>query len=63
MATYIQGFEDAIELALAEAEKSKNQTETKHRLRRILGLLKEQKFERIRTLYLIGPFSETEQGS
>jgi hypothetical protein len=51
MTNYMRGFEDAIELVLTLLE-SKRKPDLKKELKKILGLLKEKKFERIRLYYL-----------
>jgi hypothetical protein len=51
MTNYMRGFEDAIELVLTLLE-SKRKPDLKKELKKILGLLKEKKFEHIRLYYL-----------
>jgi len=48
--SYQDGFEDAVELSLSEVRKSNSIAETIDRLNEILQLVKEDKFERIRTM-------------
>jgi hypothetical protein len=47
---YERGFEDAVELALKSLEESASLEEAQGRIRRLLGLVKERKFEALREM-------------
>jgi hypothetical protein len=47
---YERGFEDAVELALKSLEESASLEEAQRRVRRLLGLVKERKFEALREM-------------
>jgi hypothetical protein len=47
---YERGFEDAVELALKSLEESASLEEARRRVRRLLGLVKERKFEALREM-------------
>ena len=48
--SYEEGFEDAIELCMDEAEKPPDKQYAVKRLEYILGLVKEHKFEKIKRM-------------
>jgi hypothetical protein len=50
MREYGRGFEDAVELALRSLEDSGSLEEAQRRVRRLLGLVKERKFEALREM-------------
>ncbi|MEM2841632.1 MAG: hypothetical protein QXN62_08760 [Candidatus Bathyarchaeia archaeon] len=50
MGEYERGFEDACELALKNLEEAKSLEEATRRVRRILGLVKERKYEALREM-------------
>jgi len=47
---YNRGFEDALELCLADLEETKTLEEAKAKVRSYLGLLKEHKLKRLRKM-------------
>jgi len=49
MADYARGFEDACELILASIEEKRDPDEIARKVRSYLGLIKERKFDRIRS--------------
>lgn len=48
--SYAEGFEDATELCLHEVEKAKDLEDAKRRIQKIIRLVKERKFERIKSM-------------
>jgi len=48
--SYAEGFEDATELCLHEVEKAKDLEDAKRRIQKIIQLVKERKFERIKSM-------------
>ncbi len=48
--SYEDGFEDAVELCMEEAERAPDKQDVVQRLKYILGLVKEHKFERIKQM-------------
>ena len=50
---YNRGFEDALELCLADLEKTKTLEEAREKVRCYLGLVKENKLERLRKMLWI----------
>ena len=48
--SYAEGFEDAVELCLHELKKAKDLHEIEDRLREIIELVKERKFDRIKNM-------------
>jgi len=48
--SYEQGFEDAVELCIAETEEATDKVKAIERMRDILVLVKENKFERIKCM-------------
>jgi hypothetical protein len=51
--SYEERFEDAVELCMDEVERSPNKQAVVQRLKHILGLVKEHKFERMKRM--LGP--------
>lgn len=53
--SYKRGFEDCVELCLYEIQKAENLEEARKRIREFLGLVKEDKLERLKErLWVIG---------
>jgi hypothetical protein len=50
MTNYQEGFEDSLELCLSEVKESSNKEDAVQRIRYILGLVKEHKFDRIKQI-------------
>jgi len=50
MTSYQEGFEDSLELCLSEVKESSNKKDAVQRIRYILGLVKEHKFDRIKQI-------------
>ena len=50
MLSYAEGFEDAAELCLHELKKAKDLEDAKERVKKIIQLVKERKFERIKSM-------------
>ena len=50
MATYQEGFEDSLELCLTEVKNSNSKKDAIERIRYLLGLVKERKFDRLREM-------------
>ena len=48
--SYREGFEDSLELCLEEVDKSNGKQETLQRIRYLLGLVRERKFDRIKKM-------------
>lgn len=48
--SYERGFEDAIELCIGETEDAADKVNAIHKMREILVLVKENKFERIKRM-------------
>lgn len=48
--SYREGFEDSLELCLEEVGKSKGKQDAIQRIRYLLGLVKERKFDRIKEM-------------
>lgn len=48
--SYVDGFEDATELCLATLEDSKTRDDSIDKVKEYLGLLKEQKFARLKQM-------------
>ena len=48
--SYAEGFEDATELCLHELKKAKDLEDAKQRIQKIIRLVKEKKFERIKSM-------------
>jgi len=48
--SYREGFEDSLELCLEEVVKSKGRQDALQRIRYLLGLVKEHKFDRIKEM-------------
>lgn len=48
--SYQEGFEDSLELCLFEVKRSKNKRDAIERIRYLLGLVKERKFDRIKQM-------------
>jgi len=48
--SYEQGFEDCAELCYAEAGEAKDKEEAMKRLRYIVGLVKQKKFDRLKRM-------------
>ncbi len=48
--SYEEGFEDAVELCMDEAERAPDKQDVVKRLEYILGLVKEHKFDRIKRM-------------
>jgi len=47
---YAEGFEDAVELCIAETEDSKDQKKALAKMKDVLVLVKERKFDRLRKM-------------
>jgi hypothetical protein len=50
LTTYREGFEDSLELCLTEVKKSNSKKDAITRIRYLLGLVKEHKFDRLREM-------------
>jgi len=50
MANYQEGFEDSLELCLTEIKKSNSKKDAVQRIKYLLGLVKEHKFDRIKQI-------------
>ena len=50
MTTYQEGFEDSLELCLAEVKRSNSKKDAVERIKYLLGLVKEHKFDRIKQI-------------
>ncbi|MFQ5758371.1 MAG: hypothetical protein ACE5IF_01690 [Candidatus Bathyarchaeia archaeon] len=50
MTTYQEGFEDSLELCLTEVKNSNSKKDAIARIRYLLGLVKEHKFDRLREM-------------
>lgn len=50
MVSYRQGFEDAVELCIAETEDANSKKNAVEKMRDILVLVKEDKFERLKKM-------------
>ncbi len=48
--TYQEGFEDSLELCLTEVKSSNSKKDAIARIRYLLGLVKEHKFDRLREM-------------
>jgi hypothetical protein len=48
--SYPEGFEDAIELCIAESEDAKDKTEALEKMKDLLVLVKEDKFDRLKKM-------------
>jgi hypothetical protein len=48
--TYQEGFEDSLELCLTEVKNSNSKKDAIERIRYLLGLVKEHKFDRLREM-------------
>jgi len=50
MTSYEEGFEDSLELCLSEVKDSNSKKDATQRIRYLLGLVKEHKFDRIKQI-------------
>lgn len=50
MTSYQEGFEDSLELCLAEVKRSGSKKDAVERIKYFLGLVKEHKFDRIKQI-------------
>lgn len=50
MASYQEGFEDSLELCLTELKRSNSKRDAVERIKYLLGLVKEHKFDRIKQI-------------
>jgi len=50
MTSYQEGFEDSLELCLTEVKRSNSKKDAVERIKYLLGLVKEHKFDRIKQL-------------
>jgi len=50
MTSYQEGFEDSLELCLSEVKRSNSKKDAVHRIKYLLGLVKEHKFDRIKEI-------------
>jgi len=50
MTSYEEGFEDSLELCLSEVKESSNKKDVVQRIRYLLGLVKEHKFDRVKQI-------------